>query len=187
MQYVWFFLRLIPARAGNMHKEPARASKGAAHPRSRGEHREATRVPQLQGGSSPLARGTWNRDVVITSCSRLIPARAGNIIRPRSARKRYAAHPRSRGEHEDLRDALLHGFGSSPLARGTFRVCSPFSSHPRLIPARAGNILLPLQTSGARSAHPRSRGEHPVSCKTSSGGDGSSPLARGTCYVLLIL
>ena len=51
--------RLIPARAGNITTvEPFRSSI-SAHPRSRGEHEDRGLYEALEGGSSPLARGTF--------------------------------------------------------------------------------------------------------------------------------
>ena len=70
--------------------------------------------------------------------------------------------------------------GSSPLARGT-RAWPPGSTTwIRLIPARAGNTRRLRMRRSRRRAHPRSRGEHPVSFTVCGSSPGSSPLARGT-------
>ena len=50
--------RLIPARAGNIDSYGDKVIKGAAHPRSRGEHLSFPAACGRRGGSSPLARGT---------------------------------------------------------------------------------------------------------------------------------
>ena len=50
--------RLIPARAGNINEPPAATARGAAHPRSRGEHGTLKLKLLPACGSSPLARGT---------------------------------------------------------------------------------------------------------------------------------
>ena len=71
--------RLIPARAGNISCAGASGSAGAAHPRSRGEHHGVHIMHPVQGGSSPLARGTSVKRLLRYSYQRLIPARAGNI------------------------------------------------------------------------------------------------------------
>jgi len=70
--------------------------------------------------------------------------------------------------------------GSSPLARGTLRDRRARNARVRLIPARAGNTLRVFHREPSRSAHPRSRGEHPVSSSPMRRSSGSSPLARGT-------
>ena len=72
--------------------------------------------------------------------------------------------------------------GSSPLARGTFSPNTDSTGTNRLIPARAGNIRLSQLISGLSAAHPRSRGEHPLTNNRLGVLCGSSPLARGTCY-----
>ncbi len=112
--------------------------------------------------------------------TRLIPARAGNTTSGAPIGEGDAAHPRSRGEHGSA-VALDHiSLGSSPLARGTQAGGCRVSRRVRLIPARAGNTLRLQADSGARSAHPRSRGEHNVPPVTGESTSGSSPLARGT-------
>ena len=91
------------------------------------------------------------------------------------------AHPRSRGEHEGRTMSWCGCFGSSPLARGTSRICRDGQGVGRLIPARAGNIFAGLEVVFSHGAHPRSRGEHCIPCLEPNGITGSSPLARGTC------
>ena len=133
-------LRLIPARAGNMTRCYSRSSTWPAHPRSRGEHDGQTATSDVPGGSSPLARGTFRRLQPRRPRQRLIPARAGNISRPRRAPIAPAAHPRSRGEHQPCWWPPPIPSGSSPLARGTSSVLLTCKLENRLIPARAGNI-----------------------------------------------
>ena len=133
--------RLIPARAGNTSSTSKTASPRSAHPRSRGEHLFSSGCTRILLGSSPLARGTQQATRLREGWGRLIPARAGNtcpsLIPPRLS----AAHPRSRGEHEqrEQREGALPG--SSPLARGTPCRHAFHRRGERLIPARAGNTL----------------------------------------------
>ena len=56
-----------------------------------------------------------------------------------------------------------------------------------LIPARAGNTSRGVDIIAATRAHPRSRGEHGAVAAAELDGAGSSPLARGTRLVLLLL
>ena len=93
-----------------------------------------------------------------------------------------AAHPRSRGEHTSYASAPALSSGSSPLARGTCSLISRLIPCARLIPARAGNILLWLILVRSGSAHPRSRGEHTANIAMGCLPFGSSPLARGTLH-----
>ena len=158
-----YLRRLIPARAGNT-------------------------LPCFCGcvympGSSPLARGTrWVRLIRRFTC-RLIPARAGNTACRRSRMSADSAHPRSRGEHLHMEQALNVIIGSSPLARGTQHQTIRTRRRARLIPARAGNTFLPDRRAFHHPAHPRSRGEHNLPIDPPGGGNGSSPLARGTPLV----
>ena len=55
---VFFAIGLIPARAGNIQTHPETGGFFRAHPRSRGEHRQAMIDQVTLTGSSPLARGT---------------------------------------------------------------------------------------------------------------------------------
>ena len=132
-------------------------------------------------GSSPLARGTPPpHSLVELGGVRLIPARAGNTRRYRRCRRRYSAHPRSRGEHVLCFADEPRGGGSSPLARGTLFNSKARFSASRLIPARAGNTTCILCAKVSDSAHPRSRGEHLGDARGEMVHSGSSPLARGT-------
>ena len=96
------FLRLIPARAGNMRASPRCSKTRPAHPRSRGEHTGSISSSGLKYGSSPLARGTWAFRESLLKLSRLIPARAGNMFGHANHGSASSAHPRSRGEHGRL-------------------------------------------------------------------------------------
>ena len=132
-------VRLIPARAGNTCTHGLDGDDAPAHPRSRGEHLNQSRKPEIMSGSSPLARGTPRRVIAVLILARLIPARAGNTRNRPALVILRTAHPRSRGEHAPWTAKSLSGRGSSPLARGTpvdqFQLTTP----ARLIPARAGN------------------------------------------------
>ncbi len=171
---------LIPAHAGNMQKSPGSRTVYRAHPRSRGEHLEISKTPQLVQGSSPLARGTHNGSPVSLNLNGLIPARAGNTTHRPPYPWHRRAHPRSRGEHFPLIDPELQNQGSSPLARGTPPLGGQRRPARGLIPARAGNTKRVCSKSSPKWAHPRSRGEHCVMKWTAWATRGSSPLARGT-------
>ena len=174
------YARLIPARAGNTSSPQGRRSAVPAHPRSRGEHCPIAENVTCSTGSSPLARGTRGFLPPPALPGRLIPARAGNTKWDTAEIKPAAAHPRSRGEHGTYTVSTEIQSGSSPLARGTRCAVSGARGWCRLIPARAGNTAHLLPHRLARSAHPRSRGEHIVFFRVSNARRGSSPLARGT-------
>ncbi len=173
-------LGLIPARAGNT-SFLARGCFGVwAHPRSRGEHFAGVARRTLDQGSSPLARGTHPDSKFHLIGRGLIPARAGNTSGSSESPAVSRAHPRSRGEHNDLNNLEGVRKGSSPLARGTLRALGRREDHRGLIPARAGNTAAEPRHLKPRWAHPRSRGEHVTVGNEKVYRLGSSPLARGT-------
>ncbi len=158
-------IRLIPARAGNIYQYGTLSTHHTAHPRSRGEHRAMLFTSAESGGSSPLARGTYDIRGPMRGPARLIPARAGNIYPFIELLGSVQAHPRSRGEHPAGWVSPVFADGSSPLARGTLEPYLRPGLRARLIPARAGNIAPPQHASALDSAHPRSRGEHSLPFK----------------------
>ena len=151
-----------------------------AHPRSRGEHTISGFGFFGNTGSSPLARGTRTVTIEEYNGAGLIPARAGNTHCSGEWWSWCGAHPRSRGEHDELRCTTTESVGSSPLARGTRRELKTMGDFVGLIPARAGNTKIQSPSLKSRGAHPRSRGEHRARRWVSLIRQGSSPLARGT-------
>ena len=73
---------LIPARAGSTSTLPNERRHRRAHPRSRGEHILVIVAVQIAGGSSPLARGALEVEVLELLGTGLIPARAGSTSSP---------------------------------------------------------------------------------------------------------
>ena len=174
------YRRLIPARAGNTHPASGSPSLSPAHPRSRGEHSRSQARDIITQGSSPLARGARVSYAGIPVTERLIPARAGNTMYEGLDMKEYAAHPRSRGEHDKNGETKRVTYDSSPLARGTREGAVCFAGGAGLIPAHAGNTAAFSRSSFGTPAHPRSRGEHHKEGIKNGHVCGSSPLARGT-------
>ena len=178
---------LIPARAGNTWGILGSDRRARAHPRSRGEHDGIEEFAHAGVGSSPLARGTpLSRDAHWDRLG-LIPARAGNTCARRCPYPAPRAHPRSRGEHTVSTFRALGYRGSSPLARGTRVAAGDLPEIAGLIPARAGNTRGVRYSRSVIGAHPRSRGEHGCRCRTLKFGLGSSPLARGTLGMCVLL
>ena len=160
-----------------MARQPAFAA--ADHPRSRGVYAALESASVDVAGSSPLARGL----LCHTSSCRLnmgiIPARAGFTPRKRIAPSERPDHPRSRGVYRMRWPFAVQIRGSSPLARGLRSIISRGREPHRIIPARAGFTISPVNWSKDSPDHPRSRG---VYLEEDSGFVtflGSSPLARG--------
>ena len=135
----WCGHRLIPACSGNTHPASGSPSLSPAHPRSRGEHLSVTGKGEDAPGSSPLARGTHAESIGVYLRFRLIPARAGNTLKPPVICAVQAAHPRSRGEHSAPGLISQVRRGSSPHAQGTLFVEAGVFGSVRRISAHAGN------------------------------------------------
>ena len=130
-------------------------------------------------GSSPLARGLRFGHNSDRQTARIIPARAGFTTQEHARQTGAWDHPRSRGVYCGAHLAgEAHG-GSSPLARGLLSPMGTVSRFERIIPARAGFTLLPVELIGGHADHPRSRGVYRFSPYGAITRAGSSPLARG--------
>ena len=130
--------RLIPAHAGKTHSRFRTARTWRAHPRSRGENCLLASACRLIQGSSPLTRGKRLVRTERENPSGLIPAHAGKTLIPALAGVLAGAHPRSRGENDDIRRTPAPVKGSSPLTRGKRVAGRPQLRADRLIPAHAG-------------------------------------------------
>ena len=132
--------RFIPAGAGNTYKPRQRIPLAAVHPRGRGEHLGQGDRRQAGDGSSPRARGTLFRRVVVLCVrigssprargtlddewhkffnNRFIPAGAGNTDSCGPRASAGPVHPRGCGEHKSTAVVIKSNCGSSPRARGT--------------------------------------------------------------------
>ena len=171
--------RLIPAHAGKTENGGKAWNKATAHPRSRGENVELSRVPIRDYGSSPLTRGKPNAKIPNATIRGLIPAHAGKTQWRATCPRRFSAHPRSRGEN--LVDGIADHDpdGSSPLTRGKPPSSRAMALISGLIPAHAGKTMTTGMPFEAGRAHPRSRGENARGLRGSCVLAGSSPLTRG--------
>ena len=130
-------------------------------------------------GSSPLTRGKHGSAIPALRRGRLIPAHAGKTRAADDAAQSDGAHPRSRGENDDLVNRADHARGSSPLTRGKLADQPRPTPPPRLIPAHAGKTRNGVSPASHAWAHPRSRGENAWLRGCVRGERGSSPLTRG--------
>ncbi len=134
----------------------------------------------VNGGLSPLARGTRHFRFSDHAANRFIPAGAGNTIMRWLVRRSISVYPRWRGEHGCVRTGYVLPVGLSPLARGTPAQTEARKRELRFIPAGAGNTRRLASMWSWTAVYPRWRGEHCGSVNGISGVSGLSPLARGT-------
>ncbi len=111
-------------------------------------------------GLSPLARGTHQRQPVLSYKRRFIPAGAGNTGVARAEWLTDAVYPRWRGEHIWRSCHRCTFSGLSPLARGTQQRQYTHRIIRRFIPAGAGNTRTAAAVFLRVAVYPRWRGEH---------------------------
>ena len=131
-------LGLIPAHAGKTSWQAGPAPPTPAHPRSRGENRDAVNGVFARFGSSPLTRGKPEAGRPRREQGGLIPAHAGKTFAWVVGGLFAQAHPRSRGENSNPAPPKAAFDGSSPLTRGKLTLDDPEHVMRGLIPAHAG-------------------------------------------------
>ena len=173
-------LRIIPAHAGNSRPRAPESSALPDHPRACGELPTWSAKKTLAGGSSPRMRGTHTIEDAKQAGLRIIPAHAGNSVRPRRSPCPESDHPRACGELCPTTEITVPGIGSSPRMRGTQGREEARAFIRRIIPAHAGNSVPCSPRSRQPSDHPRACGELASSQRAVPIGIGSSPRMRGT-------
>ena len=98
-QFVFEFVRIIPAWAGNTDTEHLVSGTVSDHPRVGGEHEIPTPVDTSYIGSSPRGRGTRVDRDQLDQGNRIIPAWAGNTMTALLSSSVASDHPRVGGEH----------------------------------------------------------------------------------------
>ena len=131
-------------------------------------------------GSSPHSRGTHICLECLKERERIIPALAGNTIKPVRGFLVSRDHPRTRGEHHQKQNPWTDPLGSSPHSRGTRTRGLIHHSHIGIIPALAGNTGYNPFIIYVIKDHPRTRGEHSRTRLLETERWGSSPHSRGT-------
>ena len=136
--------------------------------------------PLPDQGSSPRVRGTGYRVMEVLNVSGIIPACAGNRIKPKHTIIKTRDHPRVCGEQLTMKRKHLRLRGSSPRVRGTGCDIISGKGVNGIIPACAGNRNHQNYHYDKTRDHPRVCGEqfllHPSQLDTW----GSSPRVRGT-------
>ena len=130
---------IIPACAGNTRTPRGFRTGRRDHPRVCGEHDHIGHGGIRVKGSSPRVRGTPGRRVCAQAMRGIIPACAGNTLRPSHASSMHGDHPRVCGEHTEGTSKTARWQGSSPRVRGTLRRRRRARAEIGIIPACAGN------------------------------------------------
>ena len=151
---------IIPAYAGNTTTWGSGGVYGGDHPRVCGEHTDAPNCPVLYEGSSPRMRGTQGGVRIRGVPIWIIPAYAGNTLCLGSPGVAIRDHPRVCGEHAMAKGEITADEGSSPRMRGTLVPWTAGLHRRGIIPAYAGNTLMPGMRHAGRWDHPRVCGEH---------------------------
>ena len=130
---------IIPACAGNTDHRTDRYRRAGDHPRVCGEHPSASLNEVRPSGSSPRVRGTLEIHCVGKRLRGIIPACAGNTLRPKLSGDTIRDHPRVCGEHQFTYKSMVVIPGSSPRVRGTQAFAGQSPLQGGIIPACAGN------------------------------------------------
>ncbi|SDQ52326.1 hypothetical protein SAMN05428996_2036 [Quadrisphaera sp. DSM 44207] len=169
---------LIPAYAGSTPWSTPRSAPCGAHPRVRGEHVVYVHADDLATGSSPRTQGARRPRQRAVGGGGLIPAYAGSTDGWRRTGPWSRAHPRVRGEHSRVVPGEARVTGSSPRTRGALPEVAHLDPGGGLIPAYAGSTRSSSPAARSGRAHPRVRGEHGRSTRSSAWARGSSPRTR---------
>ena len=155
-------VRIIPADAGNTTPTDTTQYMQQDHPRGCGEHPVYPPFRPHRSGSSPRMRGTPHLLRRRLLWLGIIPADAGNTIKPCRRPGGGGDHPRGCGEH--LRPCPMWTWchGSSPRMRGTPFDLKDVVMQNGIIPADAGNTGHEHEPHHASGDHPRGCGEHRI-------------------------
>ena len=124
-------------------------------------------------------RGKLLADPIPHGLERIIPAHAGQTVRPAFAVHDEADHPRACGANSRLRQKVNHCRGSSPRMRGKLPISVGGCPACRIIPAHAGQTWWCRCGSWRTPDHPRACGANAVLPSMLMDRSGSSPRMRG--------
>ena len=170
------------------------------HPRACGANVSGLMETWCRVGSSPRVRGKQIYKLGVFTCSRIIPARAGQTssrdppppvfvrsiparagqtVSPRIQTTCPSDHPRACGANIEHLERQQRKYGSSPRVRGKLRGQPKPASPHRIIPARAGQTLSSFLRMCWDSDHPRACGANASYGYRGGCLRGSSPRVRG--------
>src|SRR5690606_31627252 len=130
-------------------------------------------------GSPPHTRGAHRPTIPAGDNARITPAYAGSTPPGPWRCQRGSDHPRVRGEHTRYAGDGGSSSGSPPRARVARAHRAHEGAAGGITPACAGSTRGAGRVAGARTDHPRVRGEHTVKVMIADLKGGSPPRARG--------
>ena len=173
---------LTPAFAGNTVADDQRHRVVEAHPRIRGEYGPVLAYPVAVAGSPPHSRGILRDQVVQEAEARLTPAFAGNTVGWAREYQVREAHPRIRGEYQEIVTQPFADRGSPPHSRGIQSLLTLTLTLVGLTPAFAGNTETTCARSARPRAHPRIRGEYLPQSRRTLRSDWLTPAFAGNTF-----
>ena len=136
--YDAFYLRSIPARAGEPLTAAHLGAPTRVYPRASGGTRHRYGPGNTRRGLSPRERGNHRHDARLDRLERSIPARAGEPPTRPIRRPATTVYPRASGGTPCVPLRCLPAGGLSPRERGNLHVSEAEHVLYRSIPARAG-------------------------------------------------
>ena len=149
------------------------------HPRACGANVSGLMETWCRVGSSPRVRGKQIYKLGVFTCSRIIPARAGQTSSRDPPPGFRPEHPRACGANGVAPNTDHMPIGSSPRVRGKHRASGETAAQVRIIPARAGQTTRSTQARQPAPDHPRACGANSFFLSSHVLGFGSSPRVRG--------
>ena len=168
------------------NRSPAQAlvQVSKSRPRASGGHPRSGQAWQRDATSSPRERGSSGQQRHVRDPVRVVPARAGVILHPRTDRPSLNRRPRASGGHPSSTPPTRNSPASSPRERGSSDRACVNTTRSGVVPARAGVIPPRCPVSPRRSCRPRASGGHPVEHVVVATSYMSSPRERGSSVAL---
>ncbi len=193
---------VVPARAGIFRGTARGAVRAYGRPRTRGDLPAVGGIESAISMSSPHARGSSACPDGPQGRARVVPARAGIFLSTRCRCSHPDGRPRTRGDlpivprpswrlgsrRRPRTRGDLPGVGrflsvvqpSSPHARGSSAIPTPWTHPLPVVPARAGIFPDRGRLRPDHRSRPRTRGDLPAPTGARSAPMPSSPHARGS-------
>ena len=138
-----WYMRIIPAHAGQTGTIDGERRHSSDHPRACGANATSVMPRSMMAGSSPRMRGKPGAVAGLVVPQRIIPAHAGQTPGSRPKVAWRPDHPRACGANITRLYLAPYAYGSSPRMRGKPADDSGHTIEIRIIPAHAGQTRPP--------------------------------------------